>query len=77
MHELLRGHASLRPELVARSRAFVRELASEGPSPDELFVGCADSRVIPDLLVLHSRVYDLPGALAVYDDDARFVAPGT
>jgi carbonic anhydrase len=48
--ELLAGHRRFRTEFAADERDFLRRLASEGQRPRALFIGCSDSRVIPELL---------------------------
>lgn len=70
MHKLLRGHATFRREYVAHSRAFLADLASEHQSPDALYIGCADSRVIPELLTNSA-----PGELFVIRNIANLVPP--
>lgn len=68
MHKLLRGHATFRREYVAQSRAFLADLASEHQSPDALYIGCADSRVVPELLTNSA-----PGELFVIRNVANLV----
>jgi carbonic anhydrase len=48
--ELLAGHHRFRTEIAADERHFLRRLASEGQRPRALFIGCSDSRVVPELL---------------------------
>ncbi len=70
MHKLLEGHATFRREYVARSREFLAELASEHQSPAALYIGCADSRVVPELLTSSA-----PGELFVIRNVANLVPP--
>ena len=50
VEELLAGHGRFRAEYVAQERAFLEHLATAGQRPSALFIGCSDSRVIPELL---------------------------
>lgn len=70
MIKLLRGHATFRREYVAGSREFLANLASTHQSPDALYIGCADSRVIPELLTSSA-----PGELFVIRNVANLVPP--
>lgn len=47
---LLRGHERFQAEFASHEREFLKRLASEGQKPNALFVGCSDSRVIPEVL---------------------------
>lgn len=47
INKLLSGHRAFREAFAARREAFVR-LAEEGQSPKVLWIGCSDSRVIPE-----------------------------
>jgi carbonic anhydrase len=49
-HDPVRGTESFRRERFPRHRERFRRLVEEGQSPETLFIGCADSRVMPALL---------------------------
>jgi len=68
VEELLRGHDAFKRQYLGDERAFLQRLASEGQSPAALYVGCSDSRVVPEVLTKSS-----PGDLFVIRNVANLV----
>ncbi|MEX2529522.1 MAG: carbonic anhydrase [Gemmatimonadota bacterium] len=68
--ELLAGLDRFREEYFPRNREHYRRLVEEGQHPRTLFIGCADSRVVPDLITDAP-----PGALFVVRNVGNLVPP--
>lgn len=67
---LIEGLRRFRAETFPRYRDHYRKLVEEGQSPSVLFIGCADSRVVPDLLTDTG-----PGDLFIVRNVGAFVPP--
>lgn len=70
VHELSSRFATFVRDYVHRERAWLDQLSSEGQRPATMFIGCSDSRVIPELLTSSS-----PGELFVVRNVANLVPP--
>ncbi|MSP73642.1 MAG: hypothetical protein EXR76_16020 [Myxococcales bacterium] len=68
MKQFLLGNDAFRGSYVAEARSYLERLASEKQSPSALYIGCSDSRVIPELLTSSS-----PGELFVVRNVANIV----
>jgi carbonic anhydrase len=71
MRKLIEGIVDFRERLLPQYAARFRELAA-GQEPDALFITCADSRVVPDLLVSTD-----PGDLFVMRNVGNLIPPAT
>jgi carbonic anhydrase len=68
--QLIEGLRRFRRESFPRFREHYQRLVEQGQRPSTLFVGCADSRVVPDLLTS-----SLPGELFVLRNVGALVPP--
>lgn len=69
-NRLLEGLERFRRETFPRYREHYQRLVAEGQKPSTLFIGCSDSRVVPDVLT-----DSMPGELFVVRNVGNFVPP--
>jgi carbonic anhydrase len=69
-HSLVEASRGPRKEFYRRHRQRLEQLAREGQAPETLFIGCDDSRVIPEALVGAG-----PGELFVFRNIANIIPP--
>jgi carbonic anhydrase len=67
---LMSGYEHFRREYFSSEATFLRKLAVKGQAPGAMYVGCSDSRVIPELL-MNAR----PGELFVVRNVANLIPP--
>ncbi|MBW3552629.1 MAG: carbonic anhydrase [Gemmatimonadetes bacterium] len=67
---LIAGLRQFRKETFPRFREHYQRLVEEGQRPTTLFLGCADSRIVPDLLMQTG-----PGELFIIRNMGAFVPP--
>ncbi|HUF50369.1 MAG TPA: carbonic anhydrase [Longimicrobiales bacterium] len=67
---LIQGLKRFRAEHFPRYREHYERLVAEGQSPNTLYIGCSDSRVVPDMLLGTQ-----PGELFIVRNVGNFVPP--
>jgi len=70
LKEFVAGNETFQQTYFKNHEAQLLSLVREGQNPRALFIGCSDSRVIPDLIVQSN-----PGDLFVIRNVGNFVAP--
>ena len=70
LKEFAEGNETFQQTYFKQHEARLLNLVKEGQNPRALFIGCSDSRLIPDLIVQSS-----PGDLFVVRNVGNFVAP--
>ncbi len=67
---LIKGNALFQESYFKKNETELVRLAKEGQNPKSLYIGCSDSRVIPDLMMQTN-----PGDMFVIRNVGNFVAP--
>ncbi|MGD9969103.1 MAG: carbonic anhydrase [Sulfuricurvum sp.] len=70
LKKFVEGNETFQQTYFKKNEEHFLKLAQEGQNPRSLFIGCSDSRVIPDLIVQSK-----PGDLFVIRNVGNFVAP--
>ncbi len=70
LKEFVAGNETFQKTYFKKHEAQLLNLVKEGQNPRALFIGCSDSRVIPDLIIQSN-----PGDLFVVRNVGNFVAP--
>lgn len=70
MKKLIQGLMQYRREELPKRRQMFKRLAEEGQDPDTLFLACADSRIVPNLLTMGE-----PGELFTVRTVGNLIAP--
>jgi len=70
LKEFAAGNETFQQTYFKKHEAQLLTLVKEGQNPSALFIGCSDSRVIPDLIIQSN-----PGDLFVIRNVGNFVAP--
>ncbi len=70
MSDILSGANSFSQEIFKKKREKYIDLVKNGQHPKALFIGCSDSRVVPNLITNSD-----PGDLFVYRNVGNFVPP--
>ena len=68
--KFLHGHKNFLRQYCQTERRYLEDLAQRGQSPGALYIGCSDSRVVPELLTQAA-----PGELFVVRNVANLVPP--